>query len=35
MTELGYSEPTIYRLHGEALKKIHVPRRKMIAFDMV
>ena len=21
MTELGYSEPTIYRLHGEALKK--------------
>ena len=25
MTELGYSEPTIYRLHGEALKKICVP----------
>ena len=24
MTELGYSEPTVYRLHGEALKKIHV-----------
>ena len=24
MTELGYSEPTIYRLHGEALKKICV-----------
>ena len=25
MIELGYSEPTIYRLHGEALKKICVP----------
>lgn len=25
MIQLGYSEPTIYRLHGEALKKIHVP----------
>ena len=25
MEELGYSEPTIYRLHGEALKKILVP----------
>ena len=28
MTELGYSEPTIYRLHGEALKKILVPCEK-------
>ena len=28
MTELGYSEPTIYRLHGEALKKILVPGEK-------
>ena len=28
MTELGYSEPTIYRLHGEALKKIRVPGEK-------
>lgn len=28
MTELGYSEPTIYRLHGEALKKILVPGKK-------
>lgn len=27
MTELGYSEPTIYRLHGEALKKICVPAK--------
>ena len=27
MTELGYSEPTIYRLHGEALKKILVPAK--------
>ncbi len=25
MITLGYSEPTIYRLHGEALKKISVP----------
>ena len=25
MAELGCSEPTIYRLHGEALKKIVVP----------
>lgn len=24
---LGYSESTIYRLHGEALKKIHVPEK--------
>lgn len=28
MEELGYSEPTIYRLHGEALKKILVPGEK-------
>lgn len=28
MTELGYSEPTVYRLHGEALKKILVPGEK-------
>lgn len=28
MTELGYSEPTIYRLHGEALKKNLVPGEK-------
>ena len=28
MRELGYSEPTIYRLHGEALKKILVPGEK-------
>ena len=28
MTELGYSEPTIYRLNGEALKKILVPGEK-------
>ena len=28
MTELGYSEPTIYRLHGEALKRILVPGEK-------
>ena len=28
MTALGYSEPTIYRLHGEALKKILVPGEK-------
>ena len=28
MTELGYSEPTAYRLHGEALKKILVPGEK-------
>lgn len=28
MTELGYSGPTIYRLHGEALKKILVPGEK-------
>ena len=28
MTELGYSEPTIYRLHGETLKKILVPGEK-------
>ena len=28
MTELGYSEPTSYRLHGEALKKILVPGEK-------
>lgn len=27
MTELGYSEATIYRLHGEALKKILVPAK--------
>lgn len=27
MTELGYSEATIYRLHGEALKKILVPEK--------
>lgn len=27
MTELGYSEATIYRLHGEALKKILVPTK--------
>ena len=27
MEELGYSEPTIYRLHGEALKKILVPAK--------
>ena len=25
MEALGYSEPTIYRLHGEALKKITIP----------
>ena len=25
MVELGCSEPTVYRLHGEALKKIAVP----------
>ena len=28
MTELGYSDPTIYRLHGEALKRILVPGEK-------
>lgn len=28
MTELGYSEPTVYRLHGEALKNILVPGEK-------
>lgn len=28
MTEFGYSEPTVYRLHGEALKKILVPGEK-------
>lgn len=27
MTELGYSEAMIYRLHGEALKKILVPAK--------
>ena len=27
MTELGYSEATIYRLHGEALKQILVPAK--------
>lgn len=25
MSEIGYSEATLYRLHGEALKKIRVP----------
>lgn len=25
MTEIGYSEATLYRLHGEALKNIQVP----------
>ena len=33
MLELGCSEPTVYRLHGEALKKIAVPEN-LIASDM-
>ena len=33
MVELGCSEPTVYRLHGEALKKIAVPEN-LIASDM-
>ena len=33
MEELSCSEPTIYRIHGEALKNIVVPE-KLRAFDM-
>jgi DNA-directed RNA polymerase specialized sigma subunit len=33
MVELGCSEPTVYRLHGEALKKIVLPGN-LIGSDM-